>query len=163
MGIEHHDYITNPDPDILRTLLEHGARATQNTLCRGVSHGLHQVVELLLDHDADPKRRDERTGETPLGWCVACLGGTAGRKDTTGPAMLSLLLDRSADPTRVCGEPGMHQPPVLVAAVEAGTAWAIRQLIEAGADLEQAREHVRRHGLQTTREKSAVEALSLIV
>ena len=163
MAIVHHDYIGHPDPDILRTLLELGARTTQDALCRSVSHGLHQAVELLLDHGVDPNERDEQTGETPLGWCVSTLGGTAGRMDTTGPAMLSLLLDCSADPTSVCGKPGMHQPPVLVAAVEAGAAWAIRQLIEAGADLKQAREHVRRHGLQTTREKAALEALSLIV
>ena len=163
MGIVHHDYIAHPDPDILRALLEHGARATQGALCRSISHGLRQVAELLLDHGADPNLRDERTGETPLGWCVACLGGTAGQKDPTGPAMLSLLLDRGADPTRVCGQPGMHQPPVLVAAIEAGAAWAIRQLIGAGANLKQAREHVRLHPLQTTREKAALEALSHIV
>ena len=163
IAVVHHDYIAHPGPDILRTLLELGTRPTQGALCRSISHGLHQVAKLLLDHGANPNVRDERTGETPLGWCVACLGGTAGKKDTTGPAMLSLLLDRGADPTRVCGEPGLHQPPVLVAAVEAGAAWAIRQLIEADADLKQAREHVRRQGLQTTREKAALEALSLII
>ena len=77
--------------------------------------------------------------------------------------MLSLLLDRGADPNSKCGEPGLHQPPVLVAAVEAGAVWAIRQLVDAGADLKEAREHVRRHPLQTTREKTALEALRLIV
>ena len=70
MAVVHHDYIAHPDPDILRALLEHGAKGA---LCRSVSHGLRQVVELLLDHDADPNGRDERTGETPLGWCVSTL------------------------------------------------------------------------------------------
>ena len=163
MAVVHHDYIAHPDPDILRALLEHGARATQGALCRSVSHGLRQIVELLLDHDADPNGRDERTGETPLGWCVSTLGGTADRKDTTGPAMLTLLLGRSADPKSPCGDPGMRQPPVLVAAIEAGAAWAIQQLIDAGADVEQARDYVRRHGLETSREKTALDALRAII
>ena len=91
------------------------------------------AAELLLDHGADSNGRDERTGNTPLEWCVSTLGGTADREDTTGPAMLSLLLARKADPKAPCGAPGMYQPPVLVAALEAGAAWAIRKLIDGGA------------------------------
>ena len=163
MAIVHHDYISHPDPDILQALLEGGARATQGALCRSISHGIQQAVELLLDHGADPNGRDERTGENPLGWCVAALGGTANRKETTGPAILTLLLGRSADPKRPCGEPGTRQPPVLVAAVEAGATWAIQQLIDAGANRDQARDYVRRHGLETSREKTALDALRAII
>ena len=163
MAVVHHDYTMHPDPDILRALLANGARVTQRALCISISDGVQQAVELLLDHGCDANQRDEQARETPLGWCVQALSGRASDNETSGPAMLTLLLGRGADPNAPCGPPGMYQRPVLVAAAEAGAAWAIQQLIDGGADPEQAREHVRLQGLRTPCEKPALEALCLFV
>lgn len=165
LAILWHDYIAHPGPDILQQLLEAGARATQEALCRAITQGIHQAVQLLLDHGADPNAVDERTGGTPLGWCVGTLGGTAGDMDTTGPRMLELLLARNADPNTGCGRPGAYRPSVLVAALDAGSAWAIKQLVAAGADIEEARKHMRTHGPLMHRGNAAqvVETLRLIL
>ena len=163
MAVVHHDYTVHPDPDILRALLANGARATQRALCASISEGVQQAAELLLDHGCDANQRDEQGRETPLGWCVQALGGRASDNEPSGPAMLTLLLGRGADPNAPCGAPGLYQRPVLVAAAEAGAAWAIQQLIDGGADPEQAREHVRRQGLRSPCEKPALEALCLFI
>ena len=165
LAILSHDYIAHPGPYILQRLLEAGARPTQGALCRAVTQGIHQAAELLLDHGADPNAIDERTGTTPLGWCVSTLGGDAADASTTGPRMLELLLAREADPNAACGRPGGYRPSVLVAALDAGSAWANRRLVAGGADLEKAREHVRKYGLRIHRDNAAqvVEALRLIV
>ena len=109
--------------------------------------------------------RRPRGGRTPLGWCVSTLGGDAARRETTGPKMLDLLLAFGADPNAACGQPGGHRPSVLVAALEAGSAWAIKALVDNGADIEEARNHVRKHGLRCARDNAThvVEALRLIV
>ena len=165
LAIVAHDYIAHPDPEILRALLNARANPTQGALCRSIAQGVEAAVEVLLVYGADPNRTDERTGNTPLGWCVSTLGGAPDQNDGTGPRILKLLLDRDADPNGVCGEPRRYQPTVLIAALEAGSAWAVRRLIEAGANLDAARTHVRQHGMQNHADNAArvVEALRLIV
>jgi truncated hemoglobin YjbI len=76
------------DPDYVRALLRHGARATDRRVgdqggATGVAAlaatGLHyaakagfvQTVEVLLEHGADPHARDTR-GRTPLDWLEEC-------------------------------------------------------------------------------------------
>ncbi len=76
------------DPDYVRALLRHGARATDRRIgehgpAAGVhslaATGLHyaakagfvQTVEVLLQHGADPGARDSR-GRTPLDWLQGC-------------------------------------------------------------------------------------------
>ncbi len=159
LAIVHHDYIAHPDPEILRELLRTGARATQQALCRSVSQGNRPAAELLLEHGADPNGRDGKLGDTPLGWCVATLGGTTGNNDSSGPAMLALLLEHKADPKVWSGAPGLYQRPLLVAALEAGARWAFGALIDAGADGNETRTHIRRWGLRSKREKATIEAL----
>ena len=159
LAIVHHDYFAHPDPQLLRELLASGARATQQALCRSVSQGIRPAAELLLDHGADPNGRDDKLGDTPLGWCVATLGGNPGESDLSGPAMLALLLEHKADPKVWSGAPRLHHRPLLVAALEAGARWAIGALIGAGADGNEARTHIRRWGLRTDREKATLEAL----
>lgn len=165
LAILSHDCISHPGPDILQSLLEAGARPTQGALCRAITQGIHQAAELLLEHGANPDGTDERTGTIPLGWCVSTLGGKAADPDTTGPRMLDLLLGRGADPKAACGQPGGYRPSVLVAALDAGSAWAVGRLIAVGADPDEAREHVRRHGVRMHRGNAAqvIEALLLIV
>ena len=165
MAVIHHDYIAHPDPEILRALLETGTTPTQGALCRSIAQGVHQAAKLMLEHGTDANAKDERTGNIPLCWCVSTLGGEAGLKETTGPKMLDLLLAHGADPNAVNGTAGMYRATALIAALDAGAAWAIPQLIEAGADVEGTRAHVRQHGLRTHPESSArvVDALRLIL
>ena len=159
LAVLQQDDCADPDPQILRELLARGARATQQALCRSVSQGNRPAAELLLEHGADPNGRDDELGDTPLGWCVATLGGNPGESDLSGPAMLALLLEHKADPKAWSGAPRLHHRPLLVAALEAGARWAVGALIRAGADGNEARTHIRRWGLRTDREKATLEAL----
>ena len=96
---------------------------------------------------------------------MSTLGGDAADTQTTGSKMLELLLGRGADPNAACGLPGGYRPSVLVTALDAGSAWAVRRLIEGGADPDEAREHVCRHGVRMHRgnPRQVLEALRLIV
>ena len=81
------------DPDYVRALLRHGARASDRRTgghepATGVAAlaatGLHyaakagfvRTVEVLLEHGADPSARDTR-GRTPLDWLEECAPSAA--------------------------------------------------------------------------------------
>ena len=68
-------------------------------------------------YGANTNDRDEHGGDNPLGWCVSTLGRRS---------------------ERAMRAPGRYHPPVLVTALEAGSAWAIRRLNDADTDLETA-------------------------
>ena len=161
------DYIKEPRPAILKALLDAGIGASAEALGRAVDQGIHQVAKLLLDSGADANGPNARTGLLPMAHTLS-LPGRVEAADTIGPQMMRLLIDKGASVDALCGPPGMHRPMALVAAIERGQPWAVRCLLDAGADAEGARAHIRQYGVRTNTPydrtgAGIAEALALLV
>ena len=84
-----------------------------------------------------PNEPDNRRRQRPLAICISIPGTTRLAGDSAQHPMLDLLLAAKADPNAQSGEGGGHQPSMLVTALEAGAAWAVKPLITAGANVEE--------------------------
>ena len=116
------------DAEMAALLIEAGADTGARTRLAGHTPlhvastvGAAAVVELLLEHRAEPDARTT-TGATPLHFAAA-----AGNAKT-----IALLLDYKADVN--AREPAWGQTPLMFAAA-AGRAEAVRTLVDRGADL----------------------------
>ena len=168
-GAEHDDWADlavryqrdeNAEPPmVLRALLGQGTRATQRAVVRAVGDGKHEAATLLLESGADADGADEGSGIVPLASCVAL-----DQAQNVGPRMLELLMAHGASTSAWCGPTETRRPPALVAAVEAGQRWAVRELLARGTDQETARDYIRSHGIremgaEPQKVREALEAL----
>ena len=167
LAVLRSDHIKEPQPAILKTLLDAGIGASAEALSRAIDQGIHQVAELLLNSGADANKPNTRTGLLPMAHTLS-LPGRVRATNTIGPQMMRLLIDKGASVDARCGPPGMHHPIALVAAIERGQLWAVRCLLDAGADAEGARTHIRQYGVRTNTPYSRsgadiADALALLV
>ena len=131
---------------ILRAVLKAGAPATPAALQAAVKDGRYVAALDLIRHGADPMA-------THQGYPIACdvfaLVGYTDDSETLGPRMLRVLLDNGLDPDVPCGPQGMYRPPALAYAIERGAAWALRPLIDEGADVHAVKRLIAKNGLRT--------------
>jgi ankyrin repeat protein len=112
------------DPELVRLLLEHGARidhsdnAATKLLHEAIRNGHPEVVAVLLEQGADPNRKDH-SGQTPL-----MLAAESGDRKS-----LRHLLAAGADPSAT-----HDSGSALARAVDVGDIDTVRLLLSAGAD-----------------------------
>ena len=143
IAVIHADPVKTPHHKVLKLLLEH-TPASARALCRAVERHSPQWAKQLTDAGADANARPEPWKAPPLQMALEAPGTES--PDTIGQRLLKVLLDAGANPNEPLGRPGMYQPLPLTAAADQGAGWAIRPLIEGGANVARAQAQVRKCG-----------------
>ena len=141
-AVLYHDYVRNPRADVLELLLSGGVPATSKALYQALCKTAENAVEALLAAGADPNGAERSSGEPPP------LGQTVKMAEEQGKRLMKRLLAAGADIHAECGARRQYQRPYLVAAVENGATWAVRTLLEHGADRSAACAFIENHGLR---------------
>ena len=149
LAVEEHNHITQPGSRLIELLLARGATATTTALHKAITKGYENAVKALVEADVDVNAGLTITGERPSSAALRL-------PVETGTRVLEMLVKAGADLNYLIGKNGQYKRPILIAAVEAGAAWAVPRLIEGGANKEAACEWLRKYDIRTTQERNSV-------
>ena len=139
-----HQEPTGGPCEVLRALLSR-MPPTPFALNQAVRRNAITSVADLLAAGLDPNEEASSRHVRPI---ATVLGSSCTAPGAAGEMILRSLLGAGADPNSPCGMKGMYRPPALLAAIEAGAAWAVPILIEAGADVAATKAIIARHGFR---------------
>ena len=150
-AVQSADPVLNPHHTVLEALLTAGTEAAPDAVVAAFDRGAPQWAQQLLEAGADPNARDTRpSGEQPLAIVLRryAPGAAPADPDSTAMRSLRILLDWKVDVNAELGPENMYSRPPLLMAAEGGAAWAIRPLLEAGADPQETVNYLKRYGAQ---------------
>lgn len=162
------DPVLQPHHKVLEYLLGAGTEPGADAVVVALDRGSPQWAGQLLAAGADPNARDTRTaGVQPLDVVLRRNANAVGPADPDSLAMRSLnvLIEAGVDVNAEIGPENMHCRPPLLAAIEAGAAWAVRPLLEKGADPVRVMDLIGRHGVRSGdgKRSGTTEAIQQIV
>ena len=150
-AVQYGDPVQHPHNTVLEALLSSGTKAGPDALVMALERRSPQWAAQLLDAGVDPNAHDTRPGgRQPLEVVIQLRPQNAGAADASSTAMRSLqvLLDAKVDVNAELGPKNMYCRPPLLAAVEAGAGWAIRNLLDAGARPAETLDRIARNGIR---------------